>query len=258
MNKRQSQGNAVQSVENVFDIIEALQELDGAGITELAKHVELAKSTIHNHLMTLEQRAYVVKEDDQYRLSLRFLGLGEYTKYRRDVVSMVKPMLEELAEETGERVQFVVPEHAYGFYVHIATGEHAVRTGVGIGTQRSNHLHATAAGKSAMAYVSERRLHRILEMNGLPRLTSNTITTDERFQSELDVIRERGYALNNEEHIEGLRAVGVPVLSPTEELLGAISLSAPTRRLKGSKFESEIPDLLLGITNELKLNMQYP
>jgi DNA-binding IclR family transcriptional regulator len=75
--------------------------------------------------------------------------------------------------------------------------------------------------------------------------------------AELDQIRQQGYCLNDQELIEGLRAVGAPVQGRNGQVIGAISIAGPTHRLKGDTFESDLPDLLLGTVNELELNIVY-
>nr|WP_321169935.1 IclR family transcriptional regulator C-terminal domain-containing protein [Salinigranum rubrum] len=91
----------------------------------------------------------------------------------------------------------------------------------------------------------------------LPELTPHTITDHDEFFSQLDTIRERGYAFNDEESIQGLRAVGVPIRGKEHEILGALSVSGPTHRLKGDWYTEDIPDLLLGVSNELELNIRH-
>jgi DNA-binding IclR family transcriptional regulator len=88
-------------------------------------------------------------------------------------------------------------------------------------------------------------------------LTDRTITDEDELFAELDRVRERGYSTNNEENIEGIRAVGVPVMHSEGRPIGALSISGPVHRMKGEWFDREIPDLLLGTTSELQLNIAY-
>ena len=92
---------------------------------------------------------------------------------------------------------------------------------------------------------------------GLERQTQHTIVDPDALRTELDEIRERGYAFNIEESTNRLHAVGAPVTLPDGRVLGAISVSGPSHRMKGDRLEHEIPDLLLGIVNELELNIMY-
>ncbi|WP_254546761.1 IclR family transcriptional regulator [Halomarina pelagica] len=245
----------VKSTETVFDIIESLKELDGARVTELADHLGLAKSTVYSQLFTLRKRGYVVKEGDRYHLSLEFAHVGEYTRTRRPSYELAGRKVAKLAEETGERSQFIVEEHGRGIYVHRETGANAVRTDSAIGGHVP--LHATASGKAILAHLPDERVDGIIEYRGLPRQTDHTITDEATLREELRAIRERGYAFNQEENTERLHAVGVPVRLPDDRVLGAISVSGPTYRMKGERLEEEVLDLLLGTANELELNIAY-
>ena len=164
-------------------------------------------------------------------------------------------MVDELSEETGERAQFVVEEHGYVRYVHTAAGDHAVYTDSGLG--KGVGMHTTAAGKAILSRYPESAVRALLERRGLPPATENTITDEDALFEELAAIRERGVSFDDDEWIVGLRAVGVPVCGPDDDVLGALTVAGPTRRLKGPWFEEEIPDLLLGMANELELKIAY-
>ncbi|MFB6129865.1 MAG: IclR family transcriptional regulator [Salinigranum sp.] len=248
--------NTVKAAETLFRIVEALYERDGAGVTELASDLGVSKSTAHRHLLTLLRNEYAVKDGDTYYLSFRFLELGDYVRNREELYRLAKPLVEELAEETEERAQFVVEEHGYIRYVHRATGSHAVETDSGLGKRA--YMHAVAAGKAILAEFQEPRAREIVRRRGLPALTENTITDETALFEELAAIEDRGVSFNDEESIVGLRAVGVPICGPDGVVMGALTVAGPTHRLKGDWFETDIPDLLLGTANELELKIAYP
>lgn len=249
------QERSVKTTDTVFTIIEYLQEHDGARLRDLAADMDLAKSTLHRHLATLTEREYVVKEDGRYHIGARFIDLGQHVRSRQPAYEMAKPVVKEIAEETGERVQFIVEEHGWAVYIHRKRGSNAVRTDPGIGKRIPMHL--TSAGKAILAHYPEERVRDIIEKRGLEGKTPNSITTEPDLFDELERIRKQGFSFNNQENIEGLRAVGVPILGPEDDVIGAISVAGPTRRLKGERYESELPDYLLGIANELELNIAY-
>lgn len=232
-------------------------EYEGLGLSEIADHCGLANSTVHRHLSTLERRGYIVKENGRYEIAIRFLKLGEYAKARRKVYQLVEPAINELAESTGELVQFVSYENQHALYVESVAGDHAVRTDPDIG--ECVPLHATAAGKAILAYLPEDEVRDLIALRGMPRLTENTITNEKELLEELELIREREYSTNDEEQIQGLRAVGVPIKKTANggHAIGAISIAGPIRRLGDERFHEEFPDLLQGIANEIELNITY-
>lgn len=255
MDTNTSGSRRVKTTETAFAIIEALKKRNGARVSEVASDLNLAKSTVHRHLTTLTEQEWVAKEGDIYHIGLRFVEIGEHARNQKKGYQMAAKKVEELATETDERAQFLVEEHGQGVYIYRGIGSHAVRTDPGIGKRVP--LHAISAGKAILAQMSEEEIDYILDRRGLPSLTPNTITTREELFGELESIRERGYSVNDGENIEGLRAVGVPVKNKDGSALGALSVSGPTRRMKGSWFEQDLPDLLLGTANELELNIAY-
>lgn len=94
--------NPVKLVEVLFTIVKALEELDGAGVTTLSEHLDLPKSTIHNHLATLEQEEYVTKDGTTAHVGLQVHDLGAYARDQVEVFELAKLELERLATETGE------------------------------------------------------------------------------------------------------------------------------------------------------------
>lgn len=246
---------SLSTIERAFEIIEHVKAVDGARVSEVAADLDLPKSTAYNHLSTLEQLGYLVKEGDEYHISLQFLDLGGYTATRKKANREALPKLKALARETGERAQFVVEENGYGYFIYGYLGDQAVQTDVRMGM--CTHLHTTSAGKSILANLPPSRVTTILDGRGLPERTRHTITDRDQLETELEAIRERGFAFNREERIEGQNAVGVPLMLDGR-VVGALSVSGPTNRMKGDWFEQEIPDLLLGTANELELNLSFP
>lgn len=245
----------LKTVETAFDIVEAIQELNGARVTELANHLGMSPSTVHGYLSTLEQHSYLTKEGDAYQIGLQFLNHGGYAQARKPGYGLAAEKVEQLAKLTGERVQFVVENRGRGYYLHTATGENAVKADARIG--KRTYLHDSAAGKSILAYSPQEYVERVLDWWGLPKLTEQTITDRAAFFVELENVRERGFALNKEETMNGLHAVGAPVKLSDGNVLGAFSISGPSNRLKGERFEQDLPDMILGMTNELELNLSY-
>lgn len=245
----------IKATETTFAIVNALKELDGAGVTELADHLDLPKSNVHNYLSTLHQEEYIVKNGTTYSVGIRFLELGAYARNRMDIYEIAKPEVEKLADGTGELANLLVEEHGRGSYLHRARGDQAVQVEAYTGTRV--YLHSTALGKAILAHMPADRVDEIVETHGLPPSTERTLTTREALDSTLERIRERGYAVDDEERLKGLRCVAAPILSNDDRVLGAVSVSGPTNRMKGERFETEIPEKLLETVNVIELNVTY-
>lgn len=248
------QVRTVKSVETACGIIGALRELDGAGVTELSTHLDMAKGTVHCHLTTLREQGFVCKDHDAYRLSLRFLELGEYARNDIEVLDVVRPELADLAEDHDARTQFVVEEHGQGVFVshHVAESSHMRLAPIQTGGRFS--LHCTASGKAIMAFLPQQRIDDIVSTHGLNQPTENTIADYETLTAELEEIRERGVAFNDGENRPGLRAVGAPIHGPDDRPLGSISISMPASRMKDDRFYEEIPEAVKDTANVIEVN----
>lgn len=255
MSQDNTEQRRIKTTKRVFQIIELLMEEEGLRMTDVANQLEMSKSNTHRHLSTLKEEGYVVQEGELYHPSMQFLNIGEYVRNRKRIYGMVEPKVEQLANKTDERSEFLIEEHGHGVFVHRETGANAVHTNTRVG--KTLPLHASAAGKAILAFTPPKRVDEIVEEHGLKRLTEYTITDYDALQSELAEIRETSIAYNDQELIVGLRAVGTPILGPEGEVLGGLSITGPTSRFTGETFRDEIPDLLRGVANELELNIAY-
>lgn len=246
----------IQSVETAFAVVELLQEREITGVGAVASELGLAKSTAHNHLTTLKNLGFVVHDDGVYRLSWRFLELGEQIRDTNAEYRLLGGYVSKLAQRFEERAQFIVEENGEGVYLYRETGSRAVWTDSGVGKRIC--LHSTAAGKAILAFLPRERVEAIVDGQGLRQVTPHTITDERELFEELRAVRERGYAFNREENLERLNAVGVPVRDADGGVLGALSVSGPSHRMKGDRLGSEIPEYMLGLANEIELNLAYP
>lgn len=245
----------VQSVETTLDILKLLQERDGARVTELADELEMNKGAVHTHLSTLKENEYVIQSDNTYRLSLRFLDMGEFVKDRLGFYDVVQAEVNELAEECGEISQFATEEHGKAVYLCKSEGEQAVQTASQIGMRE--HLHCLSLGKAILSQYQTESVEEIVARHGLPRYTAKTITSQENLFEELEVIRERGYAIDDGEKIPGLRCIAAPVVTNHGTVLGAISITGPTRRMQGQRWKETLPDIVQRSANVIQINSQY-
>lgn len=252
-----SMGNQrqIKSDITLLAIIEELQEREGATVTELSDAVDIAKGTAHAHLATLQEKGYVRNEDGEYHLGLRFLNLGIFTRNQQEIFKYSKPVVDEIAEQTGEKAGVIMEENGKAVYLHKGAGERSVRTVMEAGDRRD--LHCLAAGKAILAFLPKNRRDEIITNSELERYTENTLTDPEALVSELEGIRERGVAYNLQESIRGLNAIGAPIRGEDDVVHGAISISGPANRLTREKMEDELMDTALGSANEIEMNIRH-
>ncbi|WP_255197701.1 IclR family transcriptional regulator [Halorarius litoreus] len=248
---RERTTRTLKTTETTLEVIEALESLDGGRVSELAEELDMAASTVHAHLATLEKHEYVAREGDEYHLGLEFLSLGNYVGRRKPAYETAEAYTEKLASETECRAVFMVEEHGWGVYMFTASGAHAVWTYSTVG--KKVPLHVTAAGKAILSKLPEQRVRGIIDRHGLKAETANSITDPEELFAELATIREQGYSFNSEEQLDGVRAVGVPVTDHHDRVIGSFSVASPANRLDDTAFEQDLPNTLLGIANEFEL-----
>ncbi|SEW30702.1 transcriptional regulator, IclR family [Natrinema salifodinae] len=243
----------VRTTEKSLDVVAALNRLGEARVTTLADELEMGKSTVHNHLSTLEEHGYVVKDDDAktYRLSLKFLDIGGQIRSEIDVYKVAEPKVEELAAASGELVHLVVEEDGMGVYLSRAKGERAVDLDTYVGCR--HHMHSTAFGKAILAHLPRDRVDEIIDQHGLPEVTPKTITSRDELVEELERTRDRGFAVDDEERLEGLRCIAAPIRFDSD-VIGAISVSGPTARIDDTWESNEFVDRLCRAANVIELN----
>jgi DNA-binding IclR family transcriptional regulator len=248
--------NTLGTIERGFEIVSLIMRKDGARVTEVASELDIAPSTAHKYLATLYDERFLVKEGDEYHIGMRFLTIGGYAKRRTPAYEVAVKKVRSLADQTGERAQFVVAEHGRAIYT-----ETVVSNPTAVMTDRRNgkvrYLHSSAAGKAILSCYSEAAVEAVIDRWGLPAETEQTITDREELFAELDRIEDDGVAFNDEESIDGLRSVGAVVRAEDDTAIGAISVSGPANRLKGDRFRKELPDTLLGVVNEIELTIAY-
>lgn len=251
-------GRRIQSVGRTCEIIKHLHRNGDTTVAGLATRVDLTPGTIHTHLTTLRHHGLVEKDGDQYRLGLSFVTLGDRVRTRIPLYQAGRSETEALAERTGEATHLVIANGGLEIILHEAFGERAAGRELYIKNRGriERHLHYSAAGKAILAFLSDERIEAILDEHGLVERTANTVTDRSELYEEIVEIREQGFAVNDEEGVRGIRAVGAPIRDTQDEVIGSISLSAPASRLQGKRFTQEVPEMIKQSANVIEVDVQ--
>lgn len=218
--------DTLQTTDISLRLVELVTELGGATLAELADESGLAKSTVHNHLKTLAKYGYVTREGDTYHVGLKLYHLGDYARKRNEVYGIAKAVIPELADETQLEVDFTVEEN--GRVVSLYDESTYSNTPSYLIDSRLFYVHSTASGKAILSTYAESRVREILDRWGMPTQTDRTITSADEYLEELQDVRDRGYATNFGEAIEGMWAVSMPVSAADGETCGSINVCGPT------------------------------
>jgi len=255
---QQHSHRVIKSVLTAMELVSHIRKAKGATVTELAERADLSPGAVHTQLATLKQAGYVVQHGTEYCLGPQFLACGEHVRNNSDLYQASKNQIDELATESGECAHLIIEHDGKLFALYERFGPKAV--GVELHDRKRaeplNHLHCTAAGKSILAHLPEERVQNLLESTQLPQNTSKTITNPQKLADELEQVRQQGYASVDEEQMQGIRAVGAPVLNSSDVVRGAVAISGPTSRLQGERFDTELPEMVIQAANICEVNLQ--
>lgn len=246
--KRQS----VQSVDRVLDILETLSSVpQGMNLSDLAEATHLHTSTTHRLVTVLVNRGYARKDSasGKYRLTLRLFQISQRVSTMLELLPASESFLEDLANSSREAVHLVERNGSEVVYLYkFEPFQHLVNMGTYVG--RYNPMYCTGVGKSILAYLPPEEVESIWNDTVIHQFTSHTIIRLEDMFRELEEIRRRGFAYDNEEHEDGIRCIAAPIFDWESAPIGAISISAPVSRLTDAVVEHLSPKLL-SVANEI-------
>jgi len=246
----------VKPVHNAIRILEILGHEQSMGVTQISKHLQMPKSSVHDILSTLHNDGLVEKdcERNHYSLGLRLFELGNMARANLELRRISIPFLRSLNEVLDETVHLTILDGWQVLYVECFESAKQLRTYSVIGVRAP--LHCTAVGKAILAFFTDKQVDRMIKAMGLARFTENTITDRERLDREMNAIRQRGYAVDNAEHEEGVRCIGAPIHNHEAAVMASISVSGPSQRMTPERDE-EVGELVMSKTAEISRSLGY-
>jgi DNA-binding IclR family transcriptional regulator len=245
--------NTVAATENSLEILSLIESHNGARLSAIARELDISKSTAHSHLNTLRSYGYVTKKGEVYHLSLKFFHLGQHARNQNKRFRAAGEKVQELGEDLNHSIDFDVEIDG-----RIMTLFHEADDSTEVGLKEGDHLyvHTSSTGKAILAELPRERVDEILDQWGMPTETRHTLTDRSTFIDELEHVKQRGYAVIDQEWLEGLRAVGVAVLLPSGQPFGALSAGGPTYRLTEEAIENNVAPALLRAAENLEEEIQ--
>lgn len=201
------------SVKKAFAILSAVSSSkDGMGVSDLAKKLKIAKSTVHGMTSTLEELGAVMRDPltKKYKLGFTLLEIGRSAYSQIDLQTAARPVTERLMETTRTSVFLGILNWHQVTILDIVESRQELNITAPVGSIIP--LLAGAVGKVFLASMSEQQAAKIVKSKGLPRFTDNSIVDQDLYFSELNQVREKGYAVDDEEYILGVRAVASPLM----------------------------------------------
>ncbi|MCP8967676.1 IclR family transcriptional regulator [Ectobacillus ponti] len=247
----------VQSVDRALTIITLVSKRkEGIGVTELASHLDLNKSSIFRLLSTLAEHGFIEQnpETKKYRLGYKYLELSSMLLESIDLRDQAKPYLEELKQFTNEVVHLVVYDQGEVVYIEKLEGSETLRTHSQVG--RRAPLHSTSAGKVIYGHLPLNEIMDNLDKYGLPGYTEHTITDKDAFLKELSRIRNEGYATEIEENEPGVTCIAAPIFDHRKKIVAAISVSGPSMRMTTERL-NEMKPVIMEIGKKISKRLGY-
>ncbi len=232
-------GYTSQVVQAALQILEEVARQGETGVRDLARSVGMTHSKAHRLLVTLQEAGYMNQSEDtgRYRLSLKLFELGSQALRRMGLLEETRPVLAELAATTGETVMLSVREGTSVVFVDRIASSHPVQLVHGIGERAP--LHGTASGKIFLAWMDPAERLQLLGPGPYPALATHTATTLAELTADLAVVRQIGYAVNDQERFDGIRSVAAPVFNHQSQPVAAVIAGGPTLRVS----EADVPRL---------------
>jgi len=245
LHNKQQQGNIeekmaeIQSLARGLRILEIMADCEnGIGITELADQLGVDKSTASRLVQTLLKDGFVqkAKDDRSYTLGPMLVNLSRSVITRMPLRDTAKPYLKKLVEVSGECSHIAIYAQGKALYIDQMESSSTLRVNVEVGQLAP--LHCTALGKILLAYGN---YPLPVELEGH---TEKTITDLQTLEKELETVRDKGYAIDDEEFDNDVRCISVPVFDFREKLVGAIGISGPSARLGMKEIETLAPQII--------------
>ena len=225
-------GDSVEAVEKALQILEAVGTAKRIGVLKLSQEVELPYSTVHRLLSTLAKRGYIQQESDRrkYALGPKVLELGTAFLDTVELRQVALPRMLSLSQRTRETVNLVIWNGRSAVCAEKIDSPESVtvqQTQIG----RLEPLHSSGLGKAIIAFLPAAQLDEVLKGVNLVSYTRNTLVSVKALKNDLEKIRQRGFAIDDQEGVLGVRCVASPIWNYREEVLGALSLVGPSIRM---------------------------
>ena len=229
----------VQVLDRAINILEFIgkQSTGEAGLPELSAAMKLHKTTTHRIAHVLESRGLLRRglDSNRYRLGLRLYDLGCQALDHVNIRDEARPLMTRVAFDVGETVHLALLDRAEVLYIERIEAQRSLTMGSKLGAR--NPIYCTALGKAILAYLPENEVDQILAASRMEARTRNTITNVLALNRELERIRDRGYAIDDEEIEDGVRCIAAPILNASNRAVAAVSVSGPSSRITPDRFQ---------------------
>ena len=248
--------NFVESLSKGLSVLSLLAEsVSPFTLTELSRRLGLSQGSIQRLTFTLQQLGYIERDTSNkaFRLGPKTLSIGFSAARNLDLERIAYPYLEQASIELKEAVNLAILDGKEIVYVGRHASRQTLNVNIQIGARRP--LHCTSMGKVLLAFMPKDQLQRILGTVELTPFTPRTITKVRDLKICLERVRDRGFAISNEEMEVGVRSVAAPIRNSMNAIYAAVNIAVPTSRISLNKLETVLAKKAIGIANKISFVM---
>lgn len=249
---------AIEALERGLSVLSLFtHERAELSLTEIARATDISMTTTVRIASTLEHAGYLHRDPDskRYRPALKVLQLGFSAVRSLDVREVARPHLEELSQRTGETVSHAALDKLEIVYIDRVRNRQIVGVILGIGSRLP--AHCTSMGKVMLAYLPEEELAGRLGGASLTSCTTRTVIVATELLRELKRVRQRGYALNQQELAIGLRAVAAPIRDESGAVVAAINISGSTESISLNRLRDDLAPQVVQTAARISQGLGY-
>lgn len=246
----------VQSIDRAVAILECFSEENKKlKLTEISERLDLNKSTVHGIISTLKYHGFISQDDEtqKYKLGIRFVQFGDLVINSMNMRNAVVPVIDDVCEKIEETVHVAMLDGVDVVWIEKRECTKSIKTSTKIGSRLP--AYTTADGKIIICYQNKDRIKAYLPKR-IPQYTQNTITNKGDLIKKLEEMKKNGYAIDNEEYVEGLKCVAAPIFDHDGKVRFSLSTTGPAFRMKEERIK-EIIVIIREAANEISRRIGY-
>lgn len=248
----------IQSGEKTLSFLEYMVlKQEPVRLIDIAKDLGMTNTTAARYLNTLMDKGYIEQNPAtlEYSATFKIVALANHVSKHKDLKQIARPYLEQLAKTFGESANIAVEENMNSVYIDVIRESNASLMAIQhVGNAAP--MHCTGNGKLLLLNYKDDELDRFISMKGIPRFTENTYATKEDLKLELERIRRRGYAYDEEECEIGIRCLAFPVFDAPGRIIAGMSVTGPKGRMTDEYLNQRL-DIFRGIALEVSKKLGY-
>lgn len=229
--------SSVQALDRALSLLRRVASAEGLTLTQIAAKEGLAPSSAHRLLTTLAAHGFVEADpvDQTWAIGVEAFRVGQGFHRRHKAAQVGRPIMRDLMEETGETANLGIFESGEVVFVAQVESTEPIRAFFRAGERRA--AHASGIGKALLAEMPRERVERVIRDKGLVAYTEATLSDPARLFRDLEAIRSRGWAVDDEERNRGMRCIAAAIFDENGEAVAGLSISGPSGRLDHTRIE---------------------